>query len=324
MPLDPQDGYPYTEPSLAISAGSAENQAHQYAIDIDLAMRSNYSINLKRVSQTIYPLLYAEANLSGGRYTLCVDEHTTYVCQDSQPVYAELKSIAHIPLGIYSIIFSYSEYPLNGQWIKPLADFLGVVTQASLTLAQLGLSPSTNIACREIITQSMLTMQKFISEKNFAVTDYENYCASISSHILTAQKVAAEDQVRGMLGYLDTWKKMMGDAQWDKLYVMCQCIWTVSKESAHELIIKSTMKETFHETNIISSEAIPTLADAKYLLARVLTDRVMAAIVFKVEAGVDYANNIFSLSTERDLQSQAINTVISGLAGQVRCPLGHG
>ncbi|MNN73261.1 hypothetical protein D3C81_1893640 [compost metagenome] len=122
-----------------------------------------------------------------------------------------------------------------------------------------------------------------------------------------------------MRGYLLHWRDLVGQETWDKMYVVCQCLWTVSQESAHEQIIKSTMKPEYHDTHMIVSEAVPTLDAAKLLLARILTDRVLAASVFNKFAHPEFAQNIYSLSTERDLLARSIGAELS----LSRCPHGH-
>ena len=102
--------------------------------------------------------------------------------------------------------------------------------------------------------------------------------------ILLNQTAAAANQVEGMRAYLLKWKSLVGDEVWDSIYFVCSCIWTVSQESAHEQIIKSTMKPELRDTHVIASEAVPTLEDAKMLLARVLADRVLADAVFDKDA----------------------------------------
>jgi hypothetical protein len=132
------------------------------------------------------------------------------------------------------------------------------------------------------------------------------------------------DQVQGMRAYLERWRTTVGEEVWDKMYVVCQCIWTVSQESAHEQIIKSMMKPQFHETHVIASEAVPALDAARLLLARILADRVLAAAVFDTDARPEFAQNIYSLSTQRDLLAKSIEGVLNGGSVRSLCPFGHG
>lgn len=319
--LDPADGYPYTPPTIAMAAGDERQQAHQFAVNIDIAMRQHYASNLKALSKTLYPVLYTEATFSGGRYTFAVDEHTSYVCQESSPVYTQLKAIAHIPLGVYSIIFPYAKHSTNGQWLEPLRVFSGQITSVLERLEHLDIPEAIRNASERILSESIAFMARLLEEQKFTIEQYETFCHSIGDAILTNQTSAAKDQVEVMRGYLLNWKDLVGEKTWDKMYVVCQCLWTVSQESAHEQIIKSTMKPEYHDTHMIVSEAVPTLDAAKLLLARIIADRVLAASVFNKLAHPEFPQNIYSLSTERDLLARSVGAeLIQSLS---RCPHGH-
>lgn len=319
--LDPANGYPHTPPILAMAAGDEKQQAHQYAVNIDIAMRQHYAAHLKSLSKTLYPLLYAEATFSGGRYTFSVDEHTTYVCQESNPVYTQLKAIAHIPLAIYSIIFPYTVHSTNGQWLEPLRAFSGQVSSVLERVDLLDIPAAIRNASKLILSESIAFMATLLKDKKFTLEQYENFCHGLGDAILTNQTFAARDQVEVMRGYLLNWKSLVGQELWDQMYVVCQCLWTVSQESAHEQIIKSTMLPEYHDTHLIVSEAVPTLDAAKLLLARILADRVLAASVFNKPAHPEFAQNIYSLSTERDLLARSIEAELGESLS--RCPHGH-
>jgi len=319
MALDPADGYPYTPPEIAMAAGNQKLQAHQFAVDIDIAMRRHYAGNLQVLAKTLYPILYAEATFNGGRYTFCEDEHTTYVFEEINHLYTELKAIAHIPLAIYSIIFPYAEYPLNRQWLEPLKAFGLQVEAVQLRLNQLDISGPALTSSTNILRESIDFIAKVVGRGDFTIADYITFCTSIGSDILVNQTAAAVEQVAAMKTKLQAWRSSVGQATWDKMYVVLQCIWTVSQESAHEQIIKSQMKPEFHETHIIVSEAAPTLDDARLLLARILADRVLAAAVFGTQTAQAYKQNIYSLSTKRDLLAKAVESELGGGAAAA-CP----
>lgn len=319
MALDPADGYPYTPPDIAMAAGNQKLQAHQFAVDIDIAMRRHYAGNLQVLAKTLYPILYAEATFNGGRYTFCEDEHTTYVFEEINHLYTELKAIAHIPLAIYSIIFPYAEYPLNRQWLEPLTAFGTQVDGVRLRLSQLDISGAALTSSSNILNEALTFIAKIVGQRDFTIAEYTTFCDSIGSDILVNQTAAAVEQVAAMKTKLQAWRSSVGQATWDKMYVVLQCIWTVSQESAHEQIIKSQMKPEFHETHIIVSEAAPTLDDARLLLARILADRVLAAAVFGTQTAQAYKQNIYSLSTKRDLLAKAVESELSGGAAAA-CP----
>ena len=72
------------------------------------------------------------------------------------------------------------------------------------------------------------------------------------------------------------------------------------------------MKPELRETNLIVSEAAETLADAQNLLGRIVGDRIAAHYVFSREDVEADRENIYSLSTSRDLLSQAAEALLNG------------
>ncbi len=237
MALDPADGFPTTPPAVVIAAGTEKLQAHQFSVELDIAMRKHYALNLKSLAKTLYPVLYAEATFGGGRYTLSLDPHTTYVRQESDPVYTHLKAVAHIPLGIYSIIIPYATYSENIQWLSPLTAFRSHVQSVLDNLALLDFSNETAASSRLILQSSLDFADKIVDARMFTLQEYEDFCHPLGEAILLNQTAAAVSQVERMRGYLLEWKGMVGDAVWDSIYFVCSCIWTVSQESAHEQII---------------------------------------------------------------------------------------
>ena len=324
MPLDPADGFPTTPESLVIAAGTNKMQAHQFAVDLDIAMRKHYAINLKNLARKIYPVLYAEATFDGGRYTLSLDPHTTYVCQETGPVYTQLKAVAHIPLAIYSVIFPYMAYSENKQWVAPLTALKSHIENVRASLPLLDFTSETASSSREIVEAALQFCDTLIGRGSFSIQDYRNFCYPLGEAILLNQTAAAVSQVEGMRAYLLDWKRLVGEDVWDRMYVVCSCIWTVSQESAQEQIVKSTMKRELWDTHVIASEAVPTLDDARLLLARILADRVLAAAVFDKAVRPEYAQNIYSLSSQRDLLAKSIEAVLGGGSVASLCPFAAG
>ncbi len=316
MTLNPADGYPHTPYNYAEYAGNRDQQAEQCVLDIDSAMRASYAPNIYNIGRNIFPILYAESTFDGGRYTLVRDAHTSYAYQNVAPVYDQVKAICHIPLGIFSIVSAYFEYPVNRQWQPALQDYLGKIQLVRDNLDRLLAVGFTRSACRDILDRSLTYMQTVMGGGTLSADTFATYARALTDAIAFCQGQAATDQVDVMTGVLNGWKAMLGEDEWDRMYVVVSAIWTLSQESAHELIIKATMKPALRETHVIVSEAVPTLDDAKTLLGRIVGDRIMSELVFNPDGGEAAKQNIYSLSTRRDLLSQAIETIVGDVASE--------
>ncbi len=321
MAINPADGYPRTDPIYAVYGGDKKKQASQFILDIDTAMRANYSINIENIGLNIYPMLYAESTFDGGRYTLLVDEHTSYVQQTVSPIYDVVKAISHIPLGIFSIISAYADYPENLQWVPALREFGAQIERVLANYDQYRfpdrLSEEGNV---KILKDSLNFIQTIIRGGNFTLDEFSSYARSLTPIIVNNQVIAATDQVEVMRRTLLAWKGKLGDALWDKLYVVVSAIWTLTQENAHELIIKSTMKPELQETHVIVSEEPTNLDQARNLLGRIVGDRVMAELVFNPDGTHEEKEDIYSLSTRRDLLSQAVELVLGIKDVKSLCP----
>lgn len=314
MNLNPEDGYPFTPYELATWAGSADDQAFQCFKDMDTTMRVFYGDNIEKVGRNIYPVLYVEATFDGGRYTLMTGPQTVYVHQNVDKLYDVAKATAHIPLGIFSIMSGYADDAQGQQWVPTLQIFRNKVnaSRQGLINGDVGVTEGTPLydACSDILTASLYFIDDILATFMFTLEDFSSYSRALETQIGTCQAAAAQNQVDVMTGVLDGWKAMIGQEEWNNMYVMISALWTLTVENAHALIIKSTMEAEYWDTNVLVSEAIPTLDDARTLLGRVVGDRIMAECVFDPAGSEAALQNIYSLSTERDLLSQAIEAVI--------------
>ena len=98
---------------------------------------------------------------------------------------------------------------------------------------------------------------------------------------------------------------MLGEQAWSELYVVIAALWPLTRGNVHEMIIGSQMSEEQRETHIIISEAAETLDDAKVLLGRIVGDRIASQYVFNPEGSLENREDIYSLSTQRDLLSRS-------------------
>lgn len=312
--INPADGYPATPYTPAEWAGDEARQAVFGARAMDAAMRSNYSTNIYNIGRNIYPVLYVQSTFDGGRYTLVTDSQTAYVHQNVAPAYDVAKAVAHIPLGIFSIMSGYAQNAKNQQWYDALNDFQSSVMLTATYIGRLDynfLGGDAYEACGEVISATTQYMTSLLNGS--VVFTLENFSAMthpLAGAIGTLQTIAANTQVACMKQMLEGWKAMIGDDAWNQMYVVISALWTLSVENAHEMIIKSMMDPDLQETHVIVSEAIETLDDALTLLGRIVGDRVMAECVFDPNGTETEKEDIYSLSTRRDLLSQAVEAAL--------------
>jgi hypothetical protein len=312
MALDPSQGYPQTSVNCVETMGGLHDQSNDFIEAVDTTMRKAYDAHIVRVGQNIYPILYVDFTLYGGRYTLVESESKVHIRKPELRGYAQLKSIAHAPLGIFLQIAEYAAYPGNGQWIAPLEAYRAQLVKAleQVSPANTSLNSLEWAACSSILTRSLAFIDRIVQQRTFTLDAYQIYAKSIIGEIQLCMKQAGSRQVLGMTEVVLEYKQMLG-GRWDDVYVVISAIWTLTRENIHELIIKHQMRPERRETHVIVSEAVPTLDDARTILGRIVGDRVVGEYVFDRNGILSERENLYSISTSRDLLSQVANEALT-------------
>lgn len=316
---EPKLGFPKTPKNIAFAAGNAQDQAHANIVACDNEMRENYKINHEAIGQHIYPFLYSEFTPDGGRYTLLINESEWVSAKPVPRSYEIVKSVSHIPLGIWSIISRYAEYPKGGDWIEPLDHYHQTLTKALHSLEDLKLEKEVEKQLKSVLKKTSAFCEKCVASKTFTMKGYEKISKAINPELVFLQSYAADIQVSSFTETLKKWRELVGKKEWEKLFVVVSAQWTLSTENVHQLIIANMMSsERLAAQNIfVTSRPLENIEEARALCGRIVGDRVMATQTFSTgtKRGKE---NIYSLSTSRDLISKAAEESIDKLKGL--CP----
>lgn len=315
------NGYPMPGLEYVETQGNPADQADDYIENIDTLMREAYDKHIARVGNNIYPILYVDFTLTGGRYNLVIDKETTISKAPDLKRYAQLKSVAHVPLGIFVRISEYFSYADNDQWVAPLVEYRDALMVAKTQLPQSSLSILERGACDQILTQSIAYINTSVTTNSIDFVGFQTFTKAISSYISICMRSAANVQVAQMSNVVSEFKTQLG-SRWDDVFVVISALWTLTKDNIHELIIGHHMAAAKRRTNLIVSEGVETLADAKLLLGRIVGDRIAAHGVFTGDGAQQHEENenIFSLSTQRDLLSQGGLAALNHPASEIEVP----
>ena len=308
---DPSGTFANTPDEIVETAGDARRQAHTMIAACDAEMHSNYESNHVAIGLAVFPLLYSEFTPGGGRYTLLVNDSARFSASPTPPIYEEVKSIAHIPLGIWSIVSRYLAAPGTGQWVEPLERFGQTISGARDHLSEASMPKDVEADCRALIDGSLAFIGRSAAERDVTIEGFKEAFHVLSPKVFRLQTMAAQTQVHAFLEILNQWRKLLGDVAWSRLYAVVSAQWTLSTENVHQLIIGHTMsKEQAEENILVTSRPLASLEEARALVGRVVGDRVMASHVLSTgtETGRE---DICSLSTSRDLISQAAEKILA-------------
>ena len=104
-----------------------ENQFHQSTRALNYFIRNEYANTIHKVGRNVFPLIIAIENETnntgvGGTYILFTEDGKVEYIRPVSHEYEFLKTISHIPLGIFSIIGPYLKRKDNTSWIEPLKE----------------------------------------------------------------------------------------------------------------------------------------------------------------------------------------------------------
>lgn len=325
MSIQPHHGFPMPALSYVETMGGEHEQSSRYVSDLDAAMRAAYDVHIKRVGDNIYPFIYVDFTLYGGRYTLVEASGTAHVRAPDLKHYEQLKSCAHVPLGIFVMIAEYARHSSNDQWIPAAGQYRDQIHTAIQHLDHIdGMTGHERQACRAVLQASERFLDNILQHKTFTLEQFRDYTKTIDGDLVVCAKRAAEIQVTALSRYVREFRSHLG-SRWEQTYVVISGLWTLSVQNVHALIFAHHMSEQQRKTQLIVSEAVETIDQAKLLLGRIVGDRIAAQYVFNPAGNIDNQEDIYSLSTQRDLLSryahEALGDPVSGASSKAECPV---
>ncbi|MFJ4578681.1 hypothetical protein [Streptomyces echinatus] len=330
-----------TQTQAATSASAApaatdEKAARDAIRNVNAGMRSNYATLKAELVKHLSPVIIVQNNAVGGRFTL-INNGVRVETVDPVPEYFELaKSIAHIPLGIYSVLAAYLgdqvpnipnaeridphdldmvafKTPGDKGWITPLNTYRTTLSSALTKLPTANLPDDLYTSCNKILTEAVKFIDAIVKAQSFDMVTYNRFAASVYPSIRVNMTFAATAQITGIEGLMKRWRTLIGEQAWSDLYVTVLSIWTTSELNQASIIIRRTMNQAKVATHLIDLPTVETPSDpiavALDNLARIVQDNVAAEMVFNADLEVADA-----LKGKEDLLSDEILKQIGGTA----------
>ncbi|MFD0023119.1 hypothetical protein [Streptomyces sp. NPDC058382] len=326
-------------PAAAITA-TDEKAARDAIRNVNAAMRTNYASLKSELIKQLSPVVVVQNNAVGGRFTL-INEGRQIETVDPVPEYFELaKSIAHIPLGMYSVLAPYLsdqvpnianseridphdldmivfKAPGDTGWITPLNAYRATLNTALTKLGTANLPPDLEASCDTILREAMSFIDASVAARTFDMVSFNEFAATVYPAIRVNMTFAATAQINGLEALMKRWRTLLGEEAWSDLYVTVLSIWTTSDLNQASIIIRRTMNQVKVDTHLIDLPTVETPSDPIFValdnLARIVQDNVAAEMVFNTDLKVADA-----LKGEEDLLSDEILKQIGGTAPRAR------
>ncbi|SFY50221.1 hypothetical protein [Streptomyces sp. F-1] len=324
----------------AATTATDEKAARDAIRGVNSGMRANYASLKAELIKHLSPVVVVQNNAVGGRFTL-IDKGVQVETVDPVPEYFELaKSIAHVPLGIYSVIAAY----LGGKvpnipnadridphdlamvafkaagdtgWTTPLTSFRTTLNAARTKLPTANLPADLETSSNTILTEAIRFIDTALGAKSFDMVAFNQFAAAVYPSIRVNMTFASTAQITGIEALMKRWRALIGEAAWSDLYVMVLSIWTTAELNQASIIIRRTMNQAKVDTHLIDLPTAETPADpigvALDNLARIVQDNVAAEMVFN--SALDVAD---ALKGKEDLLSKEILKQLDGTAPAAR------
>ncbi|MFI0187440.1 hypothetical protein ACH4PW_07665 [Streptomyces sp. NPDC017082] len=326
-----------TATSASAAPAATDEKAARNAIrNVNAGMRANYASLKAELIKQLSPVIVVQNNAVGGRFTL-INKGVQVETVDPVPEYFELaKSIAHIPLGIYSVIAAYLsnqvpnipnagridphdldmvafKTPGDKGWVTPLNSFRTTLSSALTMLPTANLPTDLDASCTKILSEAVKFIDTIVKAGSFDMAAFNRFAATVYPSIRVNMTFAATAQITGIEALMKRWRTLIGEEAWSNLYVTVLSIWTTAELNQASIIIRRTMNQAKVNTHLIDLPTVETPSDpiavALDNLARIVQDNVAAEMVFNTDLKVADA-----LKGKEDLLSDEILQQIGGTA----------
>ncbi|MFG3245600.1 hypothetical protein [Streptomyces sp. NPDC048187] len=307
---------------------------------VNAKMRANYATLKSELTTQLSPVVVVSNNAVGGRFTL-INGGRQVETVDPVPEYFELaKSIAHVPLGLFSALASYlsdqvpnipnadridphdlgmvvTRAPGDKGWTTPLTAFRATLQTAYTKLGTANLPLDLENSCDRILSEAVKFIDASVKAQAFDMVSFNRFAATVYPSIRVNMTFAATAQITGIEGLMKRWRTLIGETAWSNLYVTVLSIWTTAELNQASIIIRRTMNQAKVDTHLIDLPTVETPSDpiavALDNLARIVQDNVAAEMVFNTDLKVADA-----LKGKEDLLSDEILQQIGGTAPVAR------
>lgn len=321
---------PGTDASVVVDEKTARDSIRA----VNAAMRTNYADLKTKLIKELGPVVIVQNNAIGGRFRL-VNKGVVVETVDPVPEVFELaKSIAHVPLGIYSTAASYLsdripnvanaaridahdldmvsvEGPASTAWIVPLQAFRDKLREAKTRLPRANLPEDLQKSCDTILTEGIAFINNAVSTQRFDIPTFQEFSKKVYPSVRVNMKHSSAAQISGVGGLMKRWRTQLGEAAWSDLYVVVLSIWTTSELNQASIIIKQHMNQAKVASHLVDLPTAESPSDPVAValdnLARIVQDNIAAEMVFAADLRVADA-----LKGKEDLLSQEILVQLGG------------
>ncbi|MEU6012605.1 hypothetical protein ABZ826_00670 [Streptomyces sp. NPDC047515] len=286
-----------------------ELHARNAIVAVDTDTQKNYGALRAELMNHLSPVIVVQNDDRGGLYTLIHNGEQESLHPVSE-IFEQAKSIAHAPLGIYSIIAPYLSHripnlpssarldqhdvdmvafkgPGTNDWVSPLQAFGATLTTARQRLDHAHMPQELEASSTQILDIALKFINESVRRGSFDMKSFENFTGRLSGAIGTNMRYATRAQIEGVENLMKRWRGKVGREDWPGLYIVVLSIWTTSALNQNSIVVKRFMDPARADSHLIDLPTAQSPADPVFValdnLARIVQDNVAAEMVFPLE-----------------------------------------
>lgn len=188
-------------------------------------------------------------------------------------LYTNLKSLSHIPLGLFAVASARSHTPDDPQWYKRIATLRDFAKASLLTLDQNGLSDAQKARLRGLLERSIAYADKALAESEPDPAALRNYARAVAPATLANAADAAKARLEEMHRAVTRLRTRLAPGEWEKAYALILAPKTPRVGNLEYEYFINAMGPGSAEKRVIYAESIFDSEVALGLLRTLLIDR---------------------------------------------------
>ena len=253
--------------------------------ELNSLMQQNYNGFIQSLSQHIYPIIVVTpftlgtSSGTGSQFILYLPHGASESFIPFPLAFYELKAVAHIPVGIFSLVAPYFNSPNDTQWIDPLMKYRLAILKALGSIDHTTLSAETKSKTKKAIQLSIDFIDQSIRAKRMSADDFKQFGAQFTPYAYYSLYEAMAAYELAIVEGLTRWKKKLGP-EWHNVYAVVMALEITLKNNPNALALESLMDPDQVKSHIFVTAQAKTINEALLLLTRELAAPIMGSLIF--------------------------------------------
>ena len=213
--------------------------------------------------------------------------------------YRQLKSIAHVGLGVYSLAEPHADKNDFAAWRDDLAAYRTKVGELLPLIGDIGLHWDDAKRQRELLTASLAFMDRIQTQRGVKAAELSAYADDVGPILLGDLYDASAAELASLDALVKRWRGEIDESEWRRLTVVVLGLGRPRERHPPYDYFARLLGRDAEGTRLFHADNVTDVAGALDLLATTVTDRRLAQAFFNDPARMDHG--LMRESTKRHL-----------------------